>query len=106
MPGLDELRFHDGTPFADAETRAWISARVMPHVQPAQAPSESLNSQSGGTPAWEEALQEVLPQLRKDGLKSAVQKLKLGLNQAQGGRERFFWQLTLARLCFQAKKYD
>ncbi len=106
MPGLDELRFHDGTPFADAETRAWISARVMPHVQPAQAPSESLNSQSGATPAWEEALQDVLPHLRKDGLKSAVQKLKLGLNQARGGRERFFWQLTLARLCFQAKKYD
>ncbi len=105
MPGLDELRFHDGTPFADAETRAWISARVMPHVQPVQAPSEPVASQ-GGTPAWEEALQDVLPQLRKDGLKSAVQKLKLGLNQARGGRERFFWQLTLARLCFQAKKYD
>ncbi|KJH85164.1 type VI secretion system protein TssA [Stutzerimonas stutzeri] len=105
MPGLDELRFHDGVPFADAETRAWISARVMPHVQPAQAP-ESHNNQSDATPAWEEALQEVLPQLRKVGLKCAVQKLKLGLNQARGGRERFFWQLTLARLCFQAKKYD
>src|SRR5690606_15454864 len=24
VPGLEELRFHDGTPFADAETRAWI----------------------------------------------------------------------------------
>ncbi|HAQ86381.1 MAG TPA: type VI secretion system protein TssA, partial [Pseudomonas sp.] len=106
MPGLDELRFHDGVPFADAETRAWISARVMPHVQPSQAPSESISNQSGTTPAWEEALQDVLPHLRKDGLKSAVQKLKLGLNQARGGRERFFWQLTLARLCFQAKKYD
>lgn len=106
MPGLDELRFHDGAPFADAETRAWISARVMPHVQPAQVPSESVGSQGSTTPAWEEALQAVLPQLRKDGLKSAVQKLKQGLNQARGGRERFFWQLTLARLCFQAKKYD
>lgn len=106
MPGLDELRFHDGTPFADAETRAWISARVMPHVQPAQAPDESLTSLAGNVSAWEEALQDVLPQLRKGGLKSAVQKLKLGLNQARGGRERFFWQLTLARLCFQAKKYD
>ncbi|MGY8819607.1 MAG: type VI secretion system protein TssA [Pseudomonadales bacterium] len=106
MPGLDELRFHDGAPFADAETRAWISARVMPHLQPAQTPSESHTHHGGATPAWEEALQEVVPQLRKDGLKSAVQKLKLGLNQARGGRERFFWQLTLARLCFQAKKYD
>ena len=106
VPGLDELRFHDGTSFADAETRTWISAKVMPHVQPAQPLTESLANQTGATPAWEEALQEVLQQLRKEGLKSAVQKLKLGLNQARGGRERFFWQLTLARLCFQAKKYD
>jgi type VI secretion system protein VasJ len=57
MAGLDELRFHDGTPFAGGETRSWLSARVMPHVQPAQAPSESLANQSGATPAWEEALQ-------------------------------------------------
>jgi len=106
MPGLEELRFHDGTPFADAETRAWISAQVMPHVQPAQAASESPTNRGGTTPVWEEALQEVLPHLRKDGLKSAVQKLKLGLNQARGGRERFYWQLALARLCLQAKKYD
>ena len=106
MPGLDELRFHDGVPFADAETRAWISARVMPHLQPVQAPTESITNRGGATPAWEEALQAVIPQLRKDGLKSAVQKLKQGLSQARGGRERFFWQLTLARLCFQAKKYD
>ncbi|WP_313087913.1 type VI secretion system protein TssA [Pseudomonas sp.] len=106
MPGLEELRFHDSTPFADAETRAWISAQVMPHVQPAQAASESPTNRGGTTPVWEEALQEVLPHLRKDGLKSAVKKLKLGLNQARGGRERFYWQLTLARLCFQAKKYD
>lgn len=106
MPGLDELRFHDGTPFADAETRAWISARVLPHVQLAPTTSESVTRQGGATPAWEDALQDVIPHLRKDGLKCSVQKLKLGLNQARGGRERFFWQLTLARLCFQAKKYD
>ncbi|MCZ9335910.1 type VI secretion system domain-containing protein, partial [Klebsiella pneumoniae] len=34
VPRLEELYFHDGTPFADAETRAWISGQVMPHVQP------------------------------------------------------------------------
>ncbi|MNV86632.1 hypothetical protein D3C71_1806820 [compost metagenome] len=48
----------------------------------------------------------MLPKLRKDGLKSAVQQLKLGLAKARGGRERFFWQLTLARLCYSAKKYE
>lgn len=106
VPGLDELRFHDGTPFADAETRAWIAARVMPHVQPEKAANEPMISAHGSTPTWEQALADVLPELRKDGLKRAVQQLKQGLNHAKGGRERFHWQLTLARLCLHAKKYD
>ncbi|WP_312484801.1 type VI secretion system protein TssA [Stutzerimonas nitrititolerans] len=106
LPGLDELRFHDGTPFADAETRAWISAQVLPTLDPAPTSSERDSIQNGTTPPWEEALQNVLPQLRKDGLKPAVQQLKKGLATARGGRERFFWQLTLARLCYQAKKYE
>lgn len=104
LPGIVELRFHDGVPFADPATRAWISANVMPHLQSASAPRtvEATGTQA----AWELALDEVLPILRKDGLKPAVQTLKQGLQNAQGGRVRFFWQLALARLCFMAKKYE
>ena len=104
LPGIVELRFHDGAPFADPATRAWISANVMPHLQSASAPRkvEVADTQ----PAWELALEEVLPILRKDGLKAAVQILKQGLQSANGGRVRFFWQFALARLCFMAKKYE
>jgi type VI secretion system protein VasJ len=104
LPGIIELRFHDGAPFADPATRAWVSAHVMPHLQSANAPRkvEVTDSQ----PAWEVALEEVLPILRKDGLKAAVQILKQGLQSAHGGRVRFFWQFALARLCFMAKKYE
>lgn len=104
LPGIIELRFHDGVPFADPATRAWISANVMPHLQTNSVPRkvEVSHTQS----AWELALEEVLPILRKDGLKAAVQILKQGLQSAQGGRVRFFWQFALARLCFMAKKYE
>jgi type VI secretion system protein VasJ len=104
LPGLIELRFQDGAPFADPSTREWIASHVMPHLQPASAPLpiEATENQ----PEWESALEEALPILRKDGLKAAVQKLKQGLQSAQGGRSRFFWQLTLARLCVSAKKYE
>ncbi|VVM52520.1 type VI secretion system protein TssA [Pseudomonas fluorescens] len=104
LPGLLELRFHDGAPFADPATRAWISANVMPHLQASSAPRKVEVSHA--QPAWELALEEVLPVLRKDGLKTAVQILKQGLQNAQGGRVRFFWQFALARLCFLAKKYE
>lgn len=104
LPGIVELRFHDGLPFADPATRGWISTHVMPHLQ---APAAPRKVESGDSRlAWEQALDDVQPILRKDGLKSAVQVLKQGLQSAQGGRERFFWQFSLARLCHQAKKYD
>ena len=104
LPGIIELRFHDGAPFADPATRAWISANVNPHLQTSNAPRqvEVTDPQL----AWELALEEVLPILRKDGLKAAVQILKQGLQSAHGGRSRFFWQFALARLCFAAKKYE
>ncbi|MBD7975586.1 type VI secretion system protein TssA [Serpens gallinarum] len=106
IPGLDELRFHDGTPFASEATRAWISARVMPHVQAPQAAPASSPPPADGAAPWETALQEVLPLLRKEGLKPAVRQLSQGLASARGGRETFFWQLALARLCHQAKQYE
>ncbi|WP_206360346.1 type VI secretion system domain-containing protein, partial [Pseudomonas viridiflava] len=92
------------TPFADPATRAWVAASVMPHLQTNSAPRkvEVADTQ----PAWEVALEAALPILRKDGLKAAVQLLKQGLQKAQGGRARFFWQFALARLCFVAKKYE
>ena len=104
LPGIVELRFHDGAPFADPATRAWIAANVMPHLQTTSAPRKVEVAVT--QPAWELALEEVLPILRKDGLKAAVQILKQGLHSAQGGRVRFFWQFALARLCFTAKKYE
>ena len=106
LPGLEQLRFHDGAPFADAETRTWIGAHVMPHLQPPSTEPTVQIGEDSELPAWEIALQAALPRLRKDGLKSAVQQLKQGMNQAQGGRARFFWQLALARLCSAAKKHE
>lgn len=107
VPGLEELRFHDGSPFADANTRAWLATHVMPHLQtPASEPQPLSSSDSGIAPAWESALQAALPLLRKEGLKCAVQQLKQGMPHAQGGRARFFWQLALARLCSAAKKHE
>lgn len=104
LPGVIDLKFFDGTPFAEPATRAWISSHVLPHLQAPAAPREVHTTHE--SPAWEHALQEVIPLLRKDGLKSAVQQLKQGLQSARGDRQRFFWQLSMARLCLQAKKYE
>jgi len=104
LPGILELRFHDGVPFADSATRLWVDAHVMPHLQT----SVELQTVEGheALPAWVQALEDVQPILRKDGLKAAVQVLKQGLQSAHGARARFYWQLALARLCFMARKFE
>ncbi|MBB4866918.1 type VI secretion system protein VasJ [Pseudomonas nitritireducens] len=104
LPGVIDLKFFDGNPFADPSTRDWISAHVLPHIQTPATPRE-ITTSSDSAP-WELALEESLSMLRHEGLKSAVQFLKQGLQNSQGGRERFFWQLSMARLCLQAKKYE
>lgn len=104
LPGIIELRFHDGTPFADPATHAWINAHVMPRVQSPDTPYKVEAASTG--PVWELALDGALPILRTEGLKAAVHILKQGLHAAHGGRAQFFWQFAMARLCFIAKKYD
>jgi len=104
LPAIVDLKFHDGVPFADAETRSWISAHVLVHLQAANLSVAVQNDSQQAV--WEDAYQDALPILRRDGLKPAVQLLKQGLHTAHGGRVRFFWQLSLARLCHHAKKYE
>lgn len=102
LPGLAQLRFHDGTPFADAVTRNWINTQVMRHLH-TPAPKAALDTEAA---PWENALQEVTPLLRKDGLKAAVRAFKPGLQAARGARARFHWRLGLARLCGLAGRYE
>ena len=104
LPGIIELRWHDGTPFADSATRGWIAAQVMPHLQsPGGAPTADVADNQA---PWELALEEAEAILRKDGLKPAVQLLRQAMQGAHGTRERFLWQFALARLCFSARKYE
>ncbi|MBV6749609.1 type VI secretion system protein TssA [Pseudomonas chlororaphis] len=104
LPGIVELRFHDGAPFADSATRSWISSHVSLHLRPVAAPSASAGAPADAT--WEQALQDVQPVLLKDGFKSAVQVLTQGMQAARGQRAVFFWQLALIKLCFQARQYE
>lgn len=104
LPGIAELRFHNGVAFADGLTRDWISACVTPHLEPHSAAQHVTVSDVA--PTLDAALQEAISTLRRSGLKAAIPKLREGLRNAQGGREKFFWQLSMARLCHQAKKYE
>jgi type VI secretion system protein VasJ len=103
LPGLVQLRFHDGTPFADSVTRGWINTQVTRHLQGSVSPQSALDAQ---TAPWDKALHDVMPVLRTDGFKAAVRSLKQGMQSATGDRARFHWRLGQARLCVLAGKHD
>lgn len=104
LPGVEQLHFHDGTPFADPVTRSWISTQVLLHLhRPAALPP--LQPLLGMT-EWDEALQRVAPILQQEGLKAAVRSFKQEMQGAQEGRERFFWRMSMTRLCLLAGRHD
>ena len=101
LPGLETLRFHDGSPFADADTLAWISARVR---STPTASSEPLATADGAL--WDTGLQQARFLLREQGLKAAVQALRRGQQSARGLREQACWELAIARVCRQAGRHE
>ena len=104
LPGLEELRFHDGEPFADIDTRQWIGSRIIAVSTTPQITGCETTSEAGAP--WDIALQEALDLLRKDGLRPAMQLLLQGSRQSHGERARFHWQLAEARLCYHARQHD
>lgn len=90
IPSLTELSFSDGTPFADADTRAWIA-------------SEVLVSRSSAQPGGE--LEDGLAQaerLAQDGkVLDGLKHLADLADQAADGRRRFQAKLTLVSYCLR-----
>jgi type VI secretion system protein VasJ len=104
LPIVLELRWHDGEPFADPSTRAWIAAQVMPRLDTSgAAPHAEIIDPSA---PWERALEEAQLIAGTDGLKAAVQFFKQEMHTIDGERARFLWRFAMARLCFSAKKYE
>jgi type VI secretion system protein VasJ len=105
LPNLPEFRFHDGTAFADADTRNWIALQVSRHLQRPESVALPVAVDADAEP-WETALQAAVSRLRKDGLKAVVHELTQGRYTARSDRVRFHWRLALARLCVQAGKHE
>lgn len=95
LPGLDTLRFHDGTPFADSATLAWIAGQVL-------AGTGSEPGAIADDAPWDAGLEQARALLREQDLKAGLQWLINGQQGAQGLRERTWWELAQARLCREA----
>jgi type VI secretion system protein VasJ len=104
LPGLELLAFADGTPFADAETQAWL-ARIGPAAGPDGEGAAAVAE--GQAPADEnaavrQAVKECRSLMRKGKLLEAAERFRPGL--ANGSRSRRLrWRLALAETLLGSK---
>ncbi|WP_371367232.1 type VI secretion system protein TssA [Pseudomonas sp. QL9] len=102
LPGLQELRWSDGTPFADETTLEWIAQQVtgnstapwLPAVTTAALVDDVLSLES-----------EALAQADSDGVEAALAWLA-SRPDIRTGRQRWLLRLLMARVAEQYGKAD
>lgn len=108
VPEVVKLKFFDGTAFANEDTMSWISTHVLPWTdrQYKKLSTNSLVIEKSDSQKWDNVLQECISNLTKVGFREASNELIKNTKTVVGAREKFFWQLAMAKLCLAAKKYD
>jgi type VI secretion system protein VasJ len=97
-PGMPNLSFNDGTPFADPATKQWIDAEVKPVMG---------GGGGGGGPAVSplEAKIDQAKSLAANGaLPDAVQLLLKAPGEVRMPVDRFRGKLAVAQVCLQAEQ--
>lgn len=105
LPGLEELTFADGTPFADLETKGWLK-----EIAGSSAVTLSTPLSSGGSAsiAEEDPIgQEVgkAKEMIKEGkLLEAISTLQKKMQGSSSGKEKLLWRLAIAQLLLEMKR--
>ncbi len=105
LPEIVDLKFNDGSPFADAQTKAWMKNEVMPAASSGGA-SKSAGDESAGQESSEplEAFSKAKRLVADGKLQEAMGLFKDGITKSPLSKQRFLWRLQLAKLCMEAGK--
>lgn len=104
FPGLEELAFSDGTPFATPETRQWLEGIVFRGtacLEPLATTDERV-AEGALEAAIAQGIAEMQVQVRQGKLVEAMEEMQRRLRGCTSKRERFFWRLELAGMLTNA----
>ena len=102
FPKLPELCFNDDTPFADAQTKVWITEQVLTTNSSEPEPVSSGEE----TSAWVKTLKEAKQLASQGKFAEGLVLLQNGGQSATGQREKFVWLLEQARFCYDMDHVD
>ena len=97
LPGLAQLTFQDGTPFADTATKDWLESISRGSGEPA------LSSKAKAPADLEEDLQNARARVVDGDLMGAIRILESGISSPETQFER---RLASAELCLRANRPD
>ena len=106
LPGLEDLSFSDGTPFATLETKNWLKSIAIHSGMSVQTVPDNKLKFRGGESRIEEEITEAQVMIQKGRLLEAMEGLQQKLNAASAGREKIIWRLAVARLLLDVKRYE
>lgn len=104
LPGLDQLSFSDGTPFADDATLEWIGRHATVRDLERGGPIAPAVMSEARTD-WTEMEAQAIDMAAEQGIEAALSWLQ-GLPARGGERERFVRQLVMARVAERADRAD
>lgn len=87
FPGILDLKFVSGTPFADEMTKLWIEEQM-------QGGGSEGNAGTGSGSVWQATTQSALSLAAKGKFEDGLALMQTGLLSACDDRERFMWQLS------------
>ena len=99
LPGLEELSFSDGTPFATPETRQWLESIVY-----RGSSVGDISCSFPDTPLVEmetvigQSIDEIQVLLRQGKLVEAMENVQEKLRASSSRREKLLWRLALSRM--------
>lgn len=106
LPGLEELTFSDGTPFATPDTKQWLKSIAFQ--------GSVRDSLTGTSPSeqGDELLETVISRnigemqnlVRKGKLIDAMETVQQKLRSSTSQREKFLWRLALSQMLLDLSK--
>lgn len=110
FPELPGLQFADGTPFADAETQAWIKTIGLGGVSGGMGGGSFTVSRKDATDKNEGMIGEeylkALDLVKNNKLHEAVDLLQGHLRKSDSKRETLLWRIALSRVLLTASRIE
>jgi type VI secretion system protein VasJ len=108
LPGLRDLAFSDGTPFADAETKRWLDSIEFNAAAAVTVPTAV--TEVGQTADQHDPVAETINMAsalaNKKKLVEAVQLLQQKLHHCFSKKETLTWRLALSQVLIESRRLD